>query len=413
MSDAPQGVLVRLPEMPGDALTWVELDSRGRPRGEVQQGEMKQLVPVVGDKPLTLLAPGCQVWLGIAESPARNRRQLAKALPYALEDEFTEEVESLHFAMGEQQGGRVAVAVIRKELISEWKLEAASLGLQLADLKSELHAVPWLEKQWTLLCDGGRMLVRTGAMTGFSCESANAQLLLKRLIAEEAPDNLPAIIRCIGCDEVLIVFLEGALDEPVFTVVADNSGASVIASLAFGSVNTPALSLLQGEFGQQVPLREFLHPWRPAALLLGFWLLVVSGLQVYDLFRFQNEVEVLSETIAGLFKEGLPESRRMVNPRAQLEREQVALKEKIVGGKGGFLDLLAGSSEGISEVEEVKLTALLYQENRLEVVLQTNELQLLDEVKNAVSENNELKVDIQSASSRKNEVRGRLVVVVR
>lgn len=413
MSDGMQKVLVRLPEAPGDALTWVVLDSRGRPQGEVGHGEMKQLVPLVGDSPLTLLAPGCQMWLGVTESPARNRRQLVKALPYALEDEFTEEVESLHFSIGEHRSGRVPVAVIRKELIAGWTLEAASLGLQLSELKSELQAVPWLEKQWTLLCDGGRMLVRTGAMTGFCCESANAPLLLNRLIAERAPDELPVIIRCIGCDEALIDLLEGVLDEPKFTVMREEADAAVITYLAEGSGNTPALSLLQGEFGQQAQLAEVVAPWRPAALLLGLWLMVVTGLQIYDIYRLEGEVTAMSQTIAVLFKEGLPDSRRMVNPQVQLEREQKRLKEKFDNAQGGFIALLAGSGEALNEVDDVRLTGLAYKNSQLEMQLHTNELQLLDEVKQTVSENSRLKADIQSASSGKSGVKGRLVVAAK
>ena len=265
-------LLVRLPEVEGTALTWAEVNGAGRIRGEEQRGGMEQLALVAGEMPITVLLPGTRVWLTTTESPARNRQQLLKALPYALEDEFTEEVETLHFAIGEREDSRIPVAVVSRELMSDLKSGIEALGLQLNQVMTELHAVPWREDEWSLLSDGGRIYLRTGAFKGFSCETANGTLLVKKAIAD-AEESRPFVVRCFGCEQQLQDVL-GTLKSIDGCQVETEETNSTLAVLAAGWATTRHINLLQGEFGQQVPLSVMLNSWRPVAILSILWVVL-------------------------------------------------------------------------------------------------------------------------------------------
>lgn len=403
-------LLVRLPEVEGTALTWVEVDAAGRIKKKEQRGSMEQLALVAGEMPITLLLPGTRVWLTTTESPARNRQQLLKALPFALEDEFTEEVETLHFAIGEQEDGRIPVAVISRELMSGLKSGIEALGLQLNQVLTELHALPWHEDEWSLLSDGGRIYLRTGAYKGFSCETANGALLVQKAITD-AKENRPSVVRYFGHGEQL----QGVID--AFRLIGEcrvetEETDSILAVLATGWSTTPHINLLQGQFGQQVPLSVMLDSWRPVAILSILWIVLSFGFLTFDYFSLQSEDTALQQRITLLFKQSMPGTQRMVNPKVQMRRERDLLRDKLAGGRGGFLDLLTRSGIALKDHDQIQLAGIGYREGRLDLELVTTELQLLDSLQQAIASTSGIEVKIESASSRNDQVRGRLAVTM-
>ncbi|HVH36514.1 MAG TPA: type II secretion system protein GspL, partial [Tahibacter sp.] len=54
---------------------------------------------------IVVLVPGAEVLLLETPAVSKNRSQLAKAVPYALEDQLAQPVEELHFALAAKADG--------------------------------------------------------------------------------------------------------------------------------------------------------------------------------------------------------------------------------------------------------------------------------------------------------------------
>ena len=107
---------------------------------------------IENDTDLTLLVPTQQVLLTEATLPTRNKKNVLHALPYALEDELTEDVEQIHFAMGDWQGdgNRLAVAAVDKSLMESWLQQFNAEGLKPKQLQADVFALPFVAEHWSI-----------------------------------------------------------------------------------------------------------------------------------------------------------------------------------------------------------------------------------------------------------------------
>src|SRR5439155_1548704 len=82
-----------------------------------------------GAQSITVLVPGADVVFARTAVRARNREQLERALPFALEEQLAEPVEGLHFAYEIEAGGAgQTVAAVRRERLRAWLEGLAARG---------------------------------------------------------------------------------------------------------------------------------------------------------------------------------------------------------------------------------------------------------------------------------------------
>ena len=67
---------------------------------EPAQGSLEQAALEAAGCRVIVLVPGVDVVLTSAVVPSRNRQRIMSAIPYMLEDQLAEDVDSLHFAIG-------------------------------------------------------------------------------------------------------------------------------------------------------------------------------------------------------------------------------------------------------------------------------------------------------------------------
>lgn len=168
-----------------------------------------------------------------------------------------------------------------------------------------------------------------------------------------------------------------------------------------------AIDLMQDDYGRDEEFTRLWRPWRPAAAMLTIWLLFQGGLAVADYQRLSHEKQAFNERIEALFREAFPDVRRVVDPRVQMERRLKALRGES-GAGGGFLSLLTIVGAVLKDTPSLQLTGASFREGRLDLDVLTDNLQTLDAVKQALSAQPELSVELQSASAGSGQVEGRL-----
>jgi len=141
-----------------------------------------------------------------------------------------------------------------------------------------------------------------------------------------------------------------------------------------------------------------LRPWRATAALLLAGLLVSTVAMGVDYFRLERESDRLRAEIEDTFRKALPGVTRIVNPQAQMQ-QQLDKVQRGLGAGGSFLGLLARSGTVFKDVQGIEVQGVTFRAGRLDVDLAVSNLQLLDELKQKLSQGGKLSVEIQSATT--------------
>lgn len=400
-------IFIRFDAASPDEASWLRLDEPARRELVAQRGSWQEAGAAAAGCRVIVLAPGTDVLLTVAAVPTGNRRQVANAIPFALEEQVASDVEETHFAAGERRGdGRINTAVVLKGRMDGWLECLRGHGIEPDAIVPEPLALPWSADAWTVLCEGGKALVRNGQQGGFAADADNLDTLL-RLALNEAGEARPERLRVMrGADDPSprpdLLTLELEITEEIIEEPA-------LAVLARGCDEQVAIDLLQGPYSRREQLGRLWCPWRPAAALAAVWLLVLGGMTVADYARLDSENKVLMQDIEKTYLQAFPEARKVVNARAQMEEH---LKELRGGGPGDedFLGLLASIGPRLNETPGTELQRISYNEGNVDIALLIADLQSLDQLKQRLAAQAGLSVDIQSAASRDGRVEALLQI---
>ncbi|MCF6211149.1 MAG: type II secretion system protein GspL [Gammaproteobacteria bacterium] len=400
-------------------LCWVLRDDEC-PAGNLFHGVLAEAVKQAAGARVVVLVPGEDVLLASAELPGLNRQRLARAVPFALEEQLASDVEDMHFALGSRSDdGRIHNAVVARGKIAAWLESLRAAGLQADVMLSEVLAVPReaandAGRHWSLLIDGLRCLLRTDSQHGLALDLNNLPVILQAAL-DEAGDSLPASLDVKICGDDTF---SGSDDDRQLIRVCEEAGIDVVLQpqeedgallLARGFDEKEAINLLQGDYSRRGQLEKLLRPWRPAILLLGLWLVVLLGAMGLEYSRLSQQDAEIREQITALYREAFPEARKVVDPRVQMERGLAKLR----GSGGGQTDLLGFIGKAgpvLKATPGLKLRSLRYKENRLDIDLEINSLQTLDKLKQRLADEAGLTVEIVSASSRDGKVESRIAL---
>src|SRR5271165_4069512 len=125
----PLTLLLRLPT-PGQTDTeWLTVDETGAPAGPKASGPLALAAAVGAQARIVVLAPATQVLLAEPELPPGSGAKLARAVPFALEEQLTEDIDRLVFALGKRRtGGGTPVAVVSRNVLQGWLADLSSAG---------------------------------------------------------------------------------------------------------------------------------------------------------------------------------------------------------------------------------------------------------------------------------------------
>ena len=376
-------LLLRPDSVDDDAWRWLRLGEDGKPQGSLHAGSLVNAAGEAGGLRVTVLVPGTECLLSQVKIPGRNRQKLLRAVPFALEEQLSDEVENLHFAVGKPMAdGAWPVVVISRQYMQALMDAIAVAGLDVQQVISELQAIPAAENEITVLLDGEIALVRSGPYSGYVADSENLGLLLA---AEPHDEEMPLpVLRLLLHEHSQLPDTDAYAAE---TQVQQFTGDPL--NIFAQGLDAHAINLLQGSFSRSGEWLRMVQPWRATAALLLAGLLVSTVVMGIDYVRLGSESDQLRAEIEETFRKALPSVTRIVNPRVQMQQhlDQV---QRGLGAGGGFLGLLARSGSVFKDMQGVEVQGVTFRAGRLDVDLAVSNLQLLDELKQKLSQGGKL-----------------------
>lgn len=349
---------------------------------------------------IVVFLPATDVRLALVKVPAKQPAKVLQAVPYALEDQVAEDVESLHFAVGSRlEDGHHPVAILSRARLTRVLGALRARGLQPDLVVPEALALPMpsAEGSWSALAEGEQVVVRSGAWSGFVCTSDDLVGYLD--IAD--PEKSHAL-RLQVAGEASVDW--SRLDWPV-TLLPQPSALTALAS-NFKAEH--AINLLQGAYAQSRDIERLWKPWRTAAALLLAWLVVSCGAYVVQSWKLGTELRRQDDANIARFQQLFPEQTRVVDLSAQLDQQLRALGAG--AGAGGPLPLFEPLAQALAASPGLKLTGLQYREGSLFLSLTATDLQVLENLRNWFANRPGAALEVQSANAESGavQIRARL-----
>src|SRR5262245_41332195 len=278
----------------GSAPRWMVCNDDGHVLVNAVSGELVQAVPLATGRRVAVIVPGTDVLTTESDVPAKSAAKLAQVIPFALEERVADEIEDLHFAIGDRDSntGRVPVTVVARSRIDGWLAELRAAGLNPQAIYPESALLPAMPGQLIALLDGdsftlllpeGPPLVRPALSITDAVELALAGQV-SQVAGLEAPPL--GLLLYSGHDEWQAHQNEvDALRDRFTGVKVQLLPSGPLSVLAPAATSGDAVNLLQGALAVSSPLQQNWKSWRVAAVLGASLLCLHVGARWYELHR--------------------------------------------------------------------------------------------------------------------------------
>jgi general secretion pathway protein L len=399
----PPTLLLRIPATGQEETEWLVLDNSGEPPTR-QRGSLSLAAAVWRTGQVVALAPSSQVLLAEPELPPGGGAKLARAVPFALEEQLTEDVDQLSFAIGKRRdNGATPVAVVSRSVLEGWLAELRAAGLEPATIYADISLMPENPGQIVLWLENERLAVRRPGALPFAVELSPVRdaLIVAGVIAD--PLDPPLEPKPLESAILYISREDWARTQTEFEHLADSFESLKVQLLADGPLpwlgrgidSVDAVNLLQGEFARATDYGERWHRWRTAALLAAGLLCVHVAAEALQIRQGKHEAAALDSEIGQVFASAMP-SDPNTNPRRQMQ-SKLDLARKSGSGPQYFLRSLQTLAGALATVPKTTITSMGYREQTLDLTLNAPNLDALSQLSQMMAKQG-LSAEIQSST---------------
>lgn len=400
----PHTLLLRLPAPGQEHTEWLSIDETGSLATTRQRGPLSLAAAIARTARVIVLAPAGQILLAQPELPPGNAAKLARAVPFALEEQLTEDIDQMFFALGRRRAnGRTPVAGVSRSVMQGWLSELGAAGIEPVAVYADISLVPENPGQTVLWLEQSRLTVRRPGALPFAVDltPASEALVVAGVIpdplAEPDDTRLPENVLLYASREDWLAV------QPEIEALADQFESLKVQLFPDGplpwlaqSLPAPdAVNLLQGEFARSSGHGERWRPWRLPALLAAGLLVTHAAAAALQIHRANRESAALDTQIAQLFSQIMPNAPAL-NPRSQMQSQLDRIRRSGPSAQY-FLRSLQTLSAAVASMPKVQVDAFSYREQALDLKLTAPSLGALSQLSQALGSQG-LSADIQSST---------------
>ena len=394
---------------------WMVCNDDGHVVVNAVSGELAQATAMSTGRRVAVILPASEVLVTDSDAPAKGAAKLAQVIPFALEERVADEIENLHFAIGEraEAGARVPVLVIARARIDARLAELRAAGLNPQAIYSEATLLPAMPGQMIGLLDGDTLTLRTVDSPPLVLPALSIPDALEMALSMQASavDGLePAqlgLLLYAGHDEWQAHQNTVDAFRDRFTGVKVQllpSGALPV--LAPAAASGEAVNLLQGALSVASPLEQGWRAWRVAAVLAASLLCLHLGARGFELNRLRKSEAALDAGIQDAFRAAMPGQQNATNARRRVEQR---LEEIRSGGGGTLLPALSAIATARTAAPSAKIEGFTYRDGTLDLRIVAPDAASLDAIGQQLRAAT-WQADIMGGSASGDSYRGRLQI---
>jgi general secretion pathway protein L len=400
----PQTLLLRLPSNDQEEAEWLTLDETGGAQSARQRGPLTLAAAVSGSGKVVALAPAAQILLAEPALPPGGNVKLARAVPFALEEQLTEDVDQMSFAIGRRRsGGGTPVAAVSRTVLQEWLSRLTAAGLSPLAMYPDISLMPDNPGQTVLWLEKSRLAVRRPGALPFAVELSpvSEALVVAGVIAD--PLDTAAEPKVPENAMLYVTREDWAQSEGEFDQLVGKFESLKVQLLPDGPLPwlarsleaTDAVNLLQGEFAHSTDFAARWLQWRTPAFLAAALLAVHVAGQWLQIRQAKHDTGALDSQIASVFSAAMP-AEVMQEPRRQMQARLDRIR-KAGASPQYFLRTLKTLSGALAMTPKTEIDALSYREQALDMKVSAPSVAALSELTKFIGKQG-MMAEIQSST---------------
>jgi general secretion pathway protein L len=406
----PQTLLLRLPSPGQEETEWLSIDDASESETARQRGSLTLAAAVSRTGKVVALAPATQMLLAEPELPPGSGVKLARAVPFALEEQLTEDIDQLSFAIGRRRpSGATPVAAVSRTVLQGWISDLNAAGLEPLAIYPDISLMPENPSQTVLWLEQERLAVRRPGAQPFAVELSpvSEALVVAGVIADpldtapepKVPESAILYVTREDWARVQNEFeqLTGKFESLKVQLLPDGP----LPWLARALRTTDAVNLLQGEFTPTTDFGTRWRQWRTAAALAAGLLAVHVAAQALQIRQATREAAALDGQIASVFSAAMP-GEAMQDPRRQMQSRLDRIR-KSGAGPEYFLRTLKVLGDAMAATPKTDINGLSYREKSLDMKVSAPSLAALSQLSQFIGKQG-MTAEIQSSTPVANGV---------
>ena len=398
--------------------TWALCNDTGELTGKISSGTLDELSEAAANHHTVVLLNSQCLHINQLQLPTQNLQKMLKAVPYAIEEFIAEDIENFHFVITRNKDNNlVAVVGIDKTTLQNIIQVFQQANITIEKIIPDVLCLAADNQQWVCLNYLDTSYLQTDSLNGIALSNDILPYIISSKLQDET-QNPP---------EKILLFTEQENTAAFDQLQLDNLSSGKKLEKINIVYNKHPLVVFCGHYKQALPLNLLQHEfknkrkssglwqhWRLAASLAAIWLVLNLTLTSFQYTQIKDENNITKAKIEKIYKQAFPKSRKIINPRVQMEQKLKELKSGTGNSSKGLIFLLA-ESFGIlssdtrnSETGNITLQSLTFRNNRMDIGLDGNNLQAIENLNKNLNDNKKIKSEIISSSSEKDKVKGNL-----
>ena len=358
------GLLVRFHDSSLNNFSWlVSQSDNARQAVDWQTGTEQDLAELAKNHSAAILLIGQQdIYLTSYEIPEKASRQVLSSIEYQIEDQLAQDIDSQHFALGNQTGNHVAIAVIEKVVMLRCITLVQKYGLTVTKVVPELFLCPWSgdSGEVDLIESQEAVILRYGEYQGIKCHPQLCEEMLNLIDAEQ---------------EIKIVnyYLQDPESYESLKVEKYPGSSNQLTPELLEQGLSEGINLLQRQFQITSVWSKLLQIWKWVLGLFLLLILVGGYNKAIALQQLEARLSDIKTTQYELLKNHLPSN---INEKDDLKKELINLLKQSQSGEEevNFFELLRKFTLAKTEFSSVIVSKIGYQNKRLSIDITSSQL---------------------------------------
>lgn len=405
-------LLLRLPQDPGQDATWIVADSLGAALSAPESGSLEMAAARVGSRRVCVVVPGTDVLLANPELPNKAGVKLQQIVPYALEEQLAEDIDTLHFAIGKRAPDSLTtpVAVVARSLLEDWLSRLAAVGIKPERLHADSDLLPENPGQAVALLEDDTIVVRppSGSPMTLPADALVDALELAKPQGELTAQSGRGLILYTGAAEwqrhsAQVESMRDRFDGVKVQLLTTGP----LGLLAQQLPSSLPVNILQGLYATQSGSAATWKAWRVAAILLA----AVVGLHIVGKFAelaMLNRAErTVNASIDQTFRSAMPGEQNTIDAKRRMERRLAAAS----GGADstGLLAALGALVEARNSAPGTAVQAISFRDGALDLKMAAPNADSLERVSQALKSRG-WKADLTAGNATAKGYEGRIQI---
>ncbi|MDC2963668.1 type II secretion system protein GspL [Gammaproteobacteria bacterium] len=346
----------------GQEIEWVVLGQDGRRLEEGLSGVdlFNSRFPATYAGSIVFVVPGEKILMTTASVPSKQKRKIAQAIPFVVEEQLAAEIEESFFAIGERnKKGEVKVSIIYEQLLESLLADLDQLDLRPKKMISETSLAKSKDDAVALIEEDKAHLMRPDGC-GITLRKDNVAAAISM---SEPSSSLQLTGSSSSLESLAIPIAEvRANDVNVFEHQVEFMGFSQLCSYFDGSET----NMLQGKYKVEEPMPEISKEWRQVLIVLGVGVILHLGLVLGQGWHLAKEKDVNRDLARELYEDIFSGEK---NVRDIRRRWNLKLGRKDNDTGNDFLGLFSRAAVGV-ETSGLMLQNINYNESRGDLIFQ-------------------------------------------